>query len=528
MENDSIISIADSETSAVGDALNETFSPRKRPSMGTPAAATKRPAAPEPLNTTFSPEEKKPIASTKVLDGTFSPVRNDPEAVVVKQETPAVKKPVSRTPKKKLLPAVVSTSYDSPAPNPPVPEILVVPPSTDRRPLRRSIRTPVKSVEPVATRASTRRSTRQQQTPLKAVPEKKRGRKSKKEVHEEEETEVVVHQPGEEIEQVVSMDTEQEETQKPAEMPTKSPAKKLKIADETEPLPINNLEEEDANNQVEMTEEVTQKHDPKIKREESEDKPEMESRSMLSETEQPTLVEDIMPDNEELLSDDDDDGEADDIPLEETFNDFQAPMFASDVLPKSIRKRSLSLTDMKPPLPKRNFRVQFHSPGNMEKTITEIDESLYLNFTKSFASSFSIPSSATTSMTVSGSATKAHKPPMRRKRSMSNAETEVDKLATLQFLCTKSAAEEKEKKIKTATSAPGSATKKVPTPSPRKKMPNFAAIHQSIFQQMESLTDFKERKKERAQFLLGTPTSIAATAIRSNIVKPGRRLYFYF
>lgn len=217
---------------------------------------------------------------------------------------------------------------------------------------------------------------------------------------------------------------------------------------------------------------------------------------------------------------------------------MSAPMFASPVLLKSIRKRSMSTTDMHPPLPKRNFRVQFHSPGNMEKTITEIDESLYLNFTKSFASSFSIPSTTAAStassagnqsMTENG--VKLIKP-LRRKRSLSNAETPVDKMATLQFLMDKDTEQKKKggssNSLSTSTSSlttGGSAVKKMPTPSPRKKMPNFAAIHQNIFQQMESLVDFKERKKERAQLLLSAAPLQDGT--RPNIIKPGMGFCFF-
>lgn len=143
---------------------------------------------------------------------------------------------------------------------------------------------------------------------------------------------------------------------------------------------------------------------------------------------------------------------------------------------KSIRKRSFSVTDIDQ-LPKR---VQFHSPANMEKTITEIDESLHLNFSKSLHMN-------------------NEKPSRRRQRSLSNAETPNDKLATIEML---------------------EMPKKPVSPSPRRKMPNFAAIHQSIFNNMESLVDFKERTKERAQFLLNSADKKAEQ--RSNVLKPGK------
>lgn len=157
---------------------------------------------------------------------------------------------------------------------------------------------------------------------------------------------------------------------------------------------------------------------------------------------------------------------------------------------KSIRKRSFSVTDVDPPILKRNNRVQFHSPANMEKTIAEIDESLHLNFSK----------------TLQSTKTDATVGPVRRtQRSMSNAETPLDKKATMEIL---------------------EAKKKMPTPSPRRKMPNFAAIHNSIFSNMENLIDFNERKKERAQFLLNSADKKSSTV--GNILKPGTYMVFVF
>lgn len=548
MDNISIISIPDSDTSACG-ALNETYSPKKRPSVSKLAAVTPKREADTTLNSTFTPEDKK--TASNVQNETFSPVKEEepqPEEAKVmveeKQPEPVASKRFSRTPRK-MLPEIISisSSFDSPAPNP-VPEINVVPPSTDRRAVRRSVRTPMKSTEPIATRASTRRSVRvqlQQQTPLKTVPEKKRGRKSKKDMQAEEEEaaaaavaaseEAAKQQQADEKEETVPMDqTEQKdeiekteidvEEEDPIEI-TDSPSKKLKLDDEE------TKEEEEAEipekkikiEQNQSLSEATKDEDEKQKSLIVD-----ESRSLLFETEQPTLVEvTAVASSPEGQADDDDEDSLEDDAMEAeiTQSNFHAPMFAVDVLPKSIRKRSMSVTDMHPPVAKRNFRVQFHSPGNMEKTITEIDESLYLNYTKAFASSFSIPSTSTTATENA-----AKNKPIRRKRSLSNAETHVDKLATLQFLSDKNAAI-KEKEKSTAT---GSATKKVPTPSPRKKMPNFAAIHQSIFQQMESLVDFKERTKERAQFLLTTPTAgapVATITARPNILKPGRLIILF-
>lgn len=536
MDNISIISIPDSETSAcggVGALLNETYSP---PKNQLPPVTPKREAVDTTLNATFTPEDNK---TPKVQDETFSPVKE----VVEKEEVkPVVNK---RTPKKKL--PEVTLSFDSPAPNPPnVPDILVVPPTAERRPLRRSVRTPAKNVEPVATRASTRISTRQQQTPLKTVPEKKRGRKAKKE--EEEEVEEVEKK---------ALETEVVETKAQQAKKDEEEDSKIKVSEDVKlpliendpveeakpaPPPVVVDDEEVPEKRQRMTVDEVVEPQPEAVKEEEENQESVSkvaetsttekqtppplietSRSLLFETEQPTLLESsqVQPMDDTHEDNDDDDEEeveGDDQPLEKT-EEFRVPMFATDVLPKSIRKRSLSVADMNPPVAKRNFRVQFHSPGNMEKTITEIDESLYMNFTKSFASSFSIPATTTAAAAPPTTESAAKVKPLRRKRrSLSNAETPVDKLATLQFLSDR----HQPKKVATT----GSATKKIPTPSPRKKMPNFAAIHQSIFQQMESLVDFKERKKERAQFLLTSATTPTSEA-RANIVKPGRRRFTF-
>lgn len=410
MENISIISIPDSDTSAI--AANETFSPRNPTTHPSLLPVTPKleisDSTPNTINTTFTPEQP---AVDGIQNDTFSPVKDNgaelmvkgtkPRRVSAKAITEVIQSPTtskSRTPTQKGLAKSASTPKEflSPPPNP-VPEIIVFPPSTERTALRRSGRTPAKvDYAPPVTR---RRSVRQ--TPLKTVTEEKK------------ETTVTVT----------------EERPKP-------------VRDIAMPPP-------------------------------------------LAMPQQPRR--EVLPEQEAASS------------------PIQMPP-PSPVLLKSIRKRSLSVTDVDPPMPKRNFRVQFHSPGNMEKTITEIDESLYLNFSTRIAADSISVVSANRSLNEPTNKNQ----PIRRKRSLSNAETPLDKLATLQFF------REKEAKATVATTTEA---KKLPTPSPRKKMPNFAAIHQSIFQQMESLVDFNERKKERAQFLLKTtPGKVNGPTI----AKPGR------
>lgn len=506
-KNLSIISIPDSETSACGAGLNETYSPPKARSSVTTGLLplTPKREVDTTMNATFSPEENKD--ASKIQDGTFSSVK-------ISEELPVVAKSrMSRTPRKLPEITVTDTKVDTPVVLPrALPVINVVPATPDTRTLRRSMRTPAK-IEPVVTRASSRRSTRsQQQTPMKAVPAKKsRGRKSKKEAEDDTATEeqpdakeTIRQDHGTEMEAPIPTDTTKTENGPSVDDKIKTSEEKETKGEELIEDHHEIIKEDTAIEAVPVPIIVVDQVPPV----EDSDVPEVKIGDEQPIDDAVENLEDIEP----MIEDED--------PFEES-QDFHAPMLTSDaeVLLKSIRKRSLSVTDMNPPLPKRNFRVQFHSPGNMEKTITEIDESLYLNFTKSFASSFSIPAvpSATTE-----SAVKKKNPPARRKRSLSNAETTIDKLATMQFLSDK---HQKEKEKPSS----GSAAKKMPTPSPRKKMPNFAAIHQNIFQQMESLVDFKERKKERAQFLLTasaqTPSKSAATIVKPSIAKPGR-LYF--
>lgn len=402
MENISIISIPDSDTSAI--AANETFSPRNPTCHPALLPVTpKLEISDSTINTTFTPEQP---AVNGVQNETFSPVKpaqeaeSKPKRVLLKEATSK-----SQTPTRKGL--AKSSSFLSPPPNP-LPEIIVVPPSTERTTLRRSGRTPAKVVDyaPPVTR---RRSVRQ--TPLKTVTEEKK-----------------------ETSKATAIEKDEQSTDLNVNIPMPPPLPPRKAV-------------------------------------------EMELEAAVA-------------------------------------SPLQMPP-PSPVLLKSIRKRSLSVTDVDPPLPKRNFRVQFHSPGNMEKTITEIDESLYLNFSTRIASDSNSISVVAANRSLNEPLNKNR--PIRRKRSLSNAETPVDKLATLQFFREKVASA-------TATTATSTATtelKKLPTPSPRKKMPNFAAIHQSIFQQMESLVDFSERKKERAQFLLKTtPKKEAANG--PTFAKPGR------
>lgn len=477
-KNVSIISIPDSDTSACGAGLNETFSPKKDAKQSVPVTPKREPVE---LDATYTPEDKEEASPKNVQNETFSPVKE-----ATPPPPPSSARANRRTPKRQLPESC--SSFESPRPTA-VPDIVVVPPTAERRPLRRSVRTPSKpTVEPVATRASTRRSTRQ--TPIKAatpvVVEKKRGRRSKKDLdatvesavpeavaiiedaHVEEEPMAIAEEEDEAADKTIELLKEIEEEVAPKKM------KKEEVVKEVQPSPV---DEETATTQSMATEERN--------------------------------------DNEKLTEDEDDTAADEEENSMEITQEVHAPIFASEfLLPKSIRKRSLSVTDVPAAIPKRNFRVQFHSPGNMEKTITEIDESLYLNFTKSFASSFSIPA------VPAAKEESAKRKPLRRKRSLSNAETPVEKLATIQLMCDKAKKD----------TAPGSEKKKLPTPSPRKKMPNFAAIHQNIFQQMESLVDFKERKKERAQFLLTavSPAAPLTLAAKASIVKPGRLTHFYF
>lgn len=502
--NISIISIPDSDTSTAGP-LNETFSPPKRTSVVLLPVTPKR-EADTTLNTTFTPEDKKAQhreaaqpTTTTTLNDTFSPVK---EPVLTNTDI--------QTPKKRLPEAAVTdvVGFNSPAPHSAVPKICVVPPSTEKRTLRRSGRTPAKSVEPMISRASLRRSTRQPQTPLKTVPEKKKGRKPKKDILKEQDPQNAPVDEEEETEKEIP------DIQLTENIPQKSPIKEtVPVVAEVSVAPPEQLAtgilEDSLDTPVEVKEEV---------------QTEVQLASQFTST-TASLSENVAAETEPSFLDDDVFDQLDDEaaehkkPKEASPEKIQAPMVASPVLLKSIRKRSMSVTDVNPKTAKRNFRVQFHSPGNMERTITEIDESLYLNFTKSFASSFSIPAP------VADKAAKGQ--PMRRKRSLSNAETPVDKLATLQLFADKNSSVSGK-----GATATGSVSKKVPTPSPRKKMPNFAAIHANIFQQMPSLVDYKERQKERSQFLLtATPTLAAnksdtATAAQAKIVKPGRLIQF--
>ncbi|CAD7092581.1 unnamed protein product [Hermetia illucens] len=118
--------------------------------------------------------------------------------------------------------------------------------------------------------------------------------------------------------------------------------------------------------------------------------------------------------------------------------------------------------------------VMFHSPSNTTILIDEVD---------------SIMKSKKKQPAVDGEEEEGKYVSVRRKRSLSLAETEDEK----EFI--------KQLQPNNVDASHAKNTKRDPTPSSRVKLPNFAAIHQQQFEKMESIWDHVARKTERAKVL---------------------------
>lgn len=140
----------------------------------------------------------------------------------------------------------------------------------------------------------------------------------------------------------------------------------------------------------------------------------------------------------------------------------------TSILIKSIRKRSLSVADDS--IVKKRNRVTFHSPLNVEMTLDDIDEQIQRDSSRVGLSGFGIGGGS------------------RRKRSLSNIETDNDMRVTLDQIDSESKENTPRKK-------------KSKTNNLRTKLPDFASIHQQQFKRMESIVEHAARKADRAKNL---------------------------